>query len=584
MYWLLFLVPTLVIGVAGIQLLRHEQERLNQVERSSARDRARAIAETLRITVDAVEHDITEALLGIPGDRLIETLQEWNETNPLIRNVFAWKPKQGLLLPPIPGASPTSEERLFMARYGALFSGRIPWRSGGDKGPEVSKDPQQVSGLSQGRMRQNREKPSLVKDIRKLRSGRLQLQRLIKEKTNSFADKNRDSQIDKGEVGGWIPWFSDNKLYILGWVKREADRTVYGLELELVSLLSRLIVDFPATAPKGMVYALVDDGGRILHRAGESAVDLPVMPDTAVSLAPQLPHWQVAAYFTDSGAFLNRSMAFVIISGLLLAIFVAAIILGGTLLTRQAHRNWLDAQQKSSFVSNVSHELKTPLTSIRMYAELLSENRIREPDKTKRYLDVIVTESQRLTRLVNNVLDFGRLEEGRMKYHLQELDMTAFVRDIVETHRVRLQQAGMTLEVQIPEEEIPVRADRDALEQALLNIVDNAIKYASDGGKLTLTLGTRDRWCELRIMDQGPGVPLKSRESIFQKFQREDTSLTARQPGSGLGLTIARSILRDLGGDLLYEPREGRGSCFVALVPLQLEAGARIREKGDPTA
>jgi signal transduction histidine kinase len=583
MYWLLLLIPTLLIGVVGIQLLRHEQERLYHVERSSARDRAGAIAEAMQITVETLEHAITTALFNIPDERLTEELREWNETNPLIRNVFIWRLKQGLKLPPIPGASPTSEEMSFMDRYRALFSGRIPWNSEGQMGPEVPKPAQQVGGFDQRQIQQNSAEPNLVRDVRKLRSGRLKLQQLIKQRTNGFPNKPVDQQKNKAGSEGWIPWFSDNKLYVLGWVKKKANGPVYGVELELVSLLSRLIVDFPVSAPKGMVYALIDDGGRILHRAGEGDSNLEAKPDAVVSLAPHLPHWQVAVYFTDNTAFLKGSTAFALFSGLLLAIFILAIILGGTLLSRQAHRNWLDAQQKSSFVSNVSHELKTPLTSIRMYAELLSENRIKEPDKRKRYLEVIVSESQRLTRLVNNVLDFSRLEQGRMRYHFEALEVTAFLGEILETHRMRLQEAGMKPELQIPDKEIVVWADRDALEQSLLNIVDNSIKYASEGGELTIVVAASDRYCELRIMDRGPGVPLKSRENIFQKFQRVDTSLTARQPGSGLGLTIARSILRDQGGDLLYEPREGGGSCFVVQVPLQSAAGSRTQERREPS-
>ncbi len=123
------------------------------------------------------------------------------------------------------------------------------------------------------------------------------------------------------------------------------------------------------------------------------------------------------------------------------------------------------------------------------------------------------------------------------------------------------------LKEDIPDENIIVETDRDALEQVLLNLLDNAIKYASEGKELSITLKVSKEYCELQFADKGPGVPSAHRDNIFKKFHRVDDSLTAGKPGSGLGLSIARRLLRDLGGDLLYKPRGGGGSCFVVLIP-----------------
>ena len=111
--------------------------------------------------------------------------------------------------------------------------------------------------------------------------------------------------------------------------------------------------------------------------------------------------------------------------------------------------------------------------------------------------------------------------------------------------------------------------DRDALEQVMLNLVDNAIKYASEGKELTIALKVRKEYCELQFADRGPGVPSAHRDNIFKKFHRVDDSLTAGKPGSGLGLSISRRLLRDLDGDLLYRPRAGGGSCFIVLIPFR---------------
>lgn len=267
-------------------------------------------------------------------------------------------------------------------------------------------------------------------------------------------------------------------------------------------------------------------------------------------------------YLTDKGVAGGRG--FVAVSALLVLIFLAAMIAGGTLLIRDSRKNMKDAMEKTSFVSSVSHELKTPLTSIRMYAELLAEGRVTQPDKVNRYLEVIVSESRRLTRLVNNVLDFGRLEQGKKTYHRETLDLAGFVRGIFEAHGIRVEAAGLALDLHIPREPLTLVSDHDALEQVLLNLIDNAVKYASSGRYLGVFVeNDSTETVDLVLADRGPGIPPEHRDLIFEKFHRVDNSLTAEQAGSGLGLSIARRILRDLGGDLVFEPGTESGSRFI---------------------
>ena len=235
---------------------------------------------------------------------------------------------------------------------------------------------------------------------------------------------------------------------------------------------------------------------------------------------------------------------------------------------RNAKRNMLDARQKTSFVSNVSHELKTPLTSIRMFAELLLERRVRDKDKKNKYLGIIVSESRRLTRLVNNVLDFSRLEQGKKKYNMEAVDMVSFLMELVEFHKPRIKDADMEYHINIPDRDIIISTDRDALEQVILNLMDNAIKYADTGGEISLSMEADEKEVEIRIEDRGPGIPDTHRNKIFDKFHRVDDSLTATKQGSGLGLSIAKRMMEDIGGGLFYMPRQGGGSCFTVKIPL----------------
>ena len=291
-------------------------------------------------------------------------------------------------------------------------------------------------------------------------------------------------------------------------------------------------------------------------------------PEISVSLSPQLPHWQVAVFFPGDHSSNAQGRGFMLLSGLLLAIFISAIILGGALLTWQALGYRKDARRKTSFVSNVSHELKTPLTSIRMYAELLDENRIKSPEKKKQYLRVIVSETRRLTRLVNNALDFSRLEQGKKTYRIAPLNMSRFLQDLLDAQRLQLEQNGLVPDLSLPGGEPVAQVDRDAIEQVMLNLFDNAVKYAADGKELTVVLDRWDTFCRIRVKDRGPGVPRAHRQKIFDKFHRVDDSLTAVKPGSGLGLSIARRLVMDLGGELGYASRQGGGSVFTVLLPM----------------
>jgi signal transduction histidine kinase len=569
LYWLLVLLPTLLVAGAVVRLLRLEEDRIVRQASSAALDRATTIAETIQVTVETVQENLTAALREIPPDRILDTLQDWRETNPLVRNVFVWRPRTGLEYPE--RAKPqTVEERQFVTRYDVLFSDRNRWAAGIGHGTEQEQLATQAIPAqppTRTPVPGQAGQQGFVRDIQKLQIGGRDLANIAKNKAER-SQKASAGESAYPELGGWIPWFAENRLYTLGWVGRRSDGLVYGVELELAALLSRLVTNFPADVPDGFSYALVDSQGQVVHQTGNPAPELGKKPALSVSLSPQLPHWQLVVHTTGGPPGTEAARGFLLLGGLLVGIFVLSVLLGGSMLTWQAHRNMKDAMQKTTFVSNVSHELKTPLTTIRMYAELLSEERIKAADKRRHYLDVIVAESRRLTRLVNNVLDFSRLEQGRKTYRSDALDLADLLRELVEAQGLRVQEAGMVLTTDIPDEPVHVTTDRDAVEQVILNLVDNAIKYATEGGELTLTLERHRDRAELRVMDRGSGIPAAHRSSIFEKFHRVDDSLTARQQGCGLGLSIARRMMKDLGGDVVYGPRAGGGSTFVVTIPI----------------
>jgi len=552
--WLLLLVPTLLSGVGALRLLEHEQERIAGSVAAAATERARSVVETIDLTMTEVKDGLMENLRALPETGLTARLDAWREENPLIRNVFIWDPRRGLVFPP-PNQPLSEEETLFLSRFDELFSGRASWSL---PAPE-------------------RGEPGLPTPASSAYSERKELRELAQQKPAFAAEA--DMAGAPGAPGkqpapqtvdsGWLPWYSGNRFALLGWVEK-ADGLRYGVEVEMMALLARLIGLLPSPPPGGETFALIDGSGRIFHQTGEAVLEKDTPRLALVSAGPALPHWSVAVY-RSPGAAAESGRGFLVVSSLLVGTFVLSILFGGSLLLWQAYRHQLDARRKTSFVSNVSHELKTPLTTIRLYAELLGEGKIASEEKRRHYLQVIVAESQRLARLVGNVLDFSRLEQGRKQYALEPLDLAEALHALLDTQEIRLGDAGMRLVREIPAGRATTTVDRDAFEQVILNLVDNAIKYAQRGGELEIRLGRDGEACRIMVSDRGPGIPPAHQKRIFEKFHRVDDSLTAGQPGCGLGLSIARKLMVDMGGDLRFFTRAGGGACFEVILACREE-------------
>lgn len=550
-YGLMLLLPTVVMVGAGFRLLIQEKDQIRMRTVSSLSDRALSMAGGLELTVSELEDTLTRSLMEIPADRLSQVLLSWEKSNPLVRNVFVWQ-ESGLSYPEKSMAS-TAEERRFINRYEALFTGRMAW----DFESGVSRDEKAPEPLLAD---ESYDTSSFSRDISRMKTVRKDLLELAQQK--EAAPSVGSVEMDKVSFAprsGWIPWFAENQLFILGWVQTREDGPVYGIELEFMALLSRLITQLPVITDSGIAYGLFSGDGHLLHQSGAFPIDDTMKPVVTVPVSGLLPHYSISFYLSDSVIQGGKGVFYLF--GILLALLAGSLILGGALMIRDSQRSLKDARQKTSFVSNVSHELKTPLTSIRMYAELLRDGRVKAPEKIAHYLSVIVSESQRLTRLVNNVLDFGKLSEGKKTYHESSFDLCSLIREIIDAHGVRLADAGMKVTVSEPENSLHITSDRDALEQVVLNLLDNAVKYAAKGGELSISLANGD-CTELVIRDRGPGIPDDHKDRIFDTFHRVDNSLTAGQAGSGLGLSIARRIMRDLGGDLVYEPNDKGGCCF----------------------
>jgi signal transduction histidine kinase len=315
--------------------------------------------------------------------------------------------------------------------------------------------------------------------------------------------------------------------------------------------------------------ALVDDSGRALLSSSRAARTDWKHPFVSAEIGEMLPHWEVAVNLLNPAKLTHSASAFRLTLGLLIGLLLLAIAVGSWLIVSDVQRQLTLSRQKTDFVSNVSHELKTPLTSIRMFSELLAEGR--GTDRHREYLGIISAETARLTRLINNVLDFARMERGGNKYRLDSCDLVRLVQETVESYRPQLQAAGFTIECEVPDGSVEIQGDRDALAQVLLNLISNAEKYSAERKEITVWLKTEMENAVIQVLDRGVGVPPRCEEKIFEQFYRAHDSLSSGIQGSGLGLTLARQIARAHGGDIICQARAGGGSCFVFKLPLASE-------------
>ncbi|HKU45089.1 MAG TPA: HAMP domain-containing sensor histidine kinase [Polyangiales bacterium] len=210
------------------------------------------------------------------------------------------------------------------------------------------------------------------------------------------------------------------------------------------------------------------------------------------------------------------------------------------------------AERRSNFVSAVTHELKTPLTSIRMYGEMLRDDVVPDPQKRSRYYRIITAESERLTRLIDNVLELARLERGQRPVSLALGDVSGVVRETLEVLEPHASELGFSLELEVASELPSVPFDRDALSQVLFNLVDNALKYGSEAEQRSVTIRceTHGKGVLIRVADRGPGVAPEHLTRIWQPFYRAERELTRKHKGTGIGLSLVRGLVERMGGQV----------------------------------
>ena len=263
------------------------------------------------------------------------------------------------------------------------------------------------------------------------------------------------------------------------------------------------------------------------------------------------------------------------VSPILLVILVGLVMTGAGITLRSAAREIRLSRLQTDFVSSISHELRTPLTSIRMFVETLQSERLQDPERVAECLDLLAKETDRLSRMIERVLGWARMEAGRRSYELEDVRADDLVNEALQALRSQhlLGLQSPEIDVDIPEDTPLLRVDRDAIVEALLNLLQNAAKYTPEPRKISVRARVKLPLVGLAVIDNGPGIAKADRNRVFEKFYQADTLLSATsrfgsQRGSGLGLSIVRAAVHGHGGRVTLETELGYGSTFTLWLPL----------------
>jgi len=353
---------------------------------------------------------------------------------------------------------------------------------------------------------------------------------------------------------GWYMWHWGAGTRLLFWWRSPAGETI-GLALEPARLKSDLIGLLPENGTADFSIRLRDAAGQEIYQWGS------YVPESGETYHHYPLSYPLSSWTLEYAG--SQPTAATAGFGLLLLLGTLAVVLVGLALYlhREQTRELREATRKVEFVGQVSHELKTPLTNIRMYAEMLEEQLGDDP-KQRNYLGIIISESQRLGRLIGNVLNFSRMPP----LHIREVDIDALVRQTLDHFLPGFRARGLEVRADL-RAGTSLETDADMLEQILNNLLNNVEKYAADGGAVDIATRVADGQLVVSVRDHGAGIPAAEQRKIFDAFYRIDSSLTEGVSGTGIGLTIARQQAKRLGGDLNVSDASP-GACFTLRLPL----------------
>lgn len=534
--WSVFAVASVATVFAVHRLydtVRRELEEQSQLALNQQRTKA---MEEIRARTEALRVATIKTLASFHVEGLAYSLRRWDESSTAVTGTFQWDPRQRFFAEsaPLPKGMVANELAALWTEFRTrqTASQSKPATPASPAATTSAADGVESAGAYRARTYHLANNPSFPATELGYQAENLEM----------LAYAGRPADPWAGWAGAprqpGAPW--------IFWYQAGPDAPVRGCYVDVSTVVTRLRAEI---------------ADRRLAQ-----IDLVTSNDNSGELADVLPGY---ALTVEPGALFVEKQSAARLTALAALALLGVFLLGAVFLAAYSRHEVRDAERKATFVTQVSHELRTPLTSIRMFADMLGASEL-PSEKRLKFAGSISRESERLSGLIERLLTFAALEKGRHAVAIAPVDVAALLRETLEEMDATLRSAGMEVEPEIPAGQLMASTDRSTVKQALLNLLDNALKYARDGRVIRIALtGDADRVC-VRVADCGPGIPGALTERVFEPFIQGEQTLTDKPPGVGLGLSIARGLLRAAGGDLVLLASE-RGALFeIRLAPATL--------------
>jgi signal transduction histidine kinase len=339
----------------------------------------------------------------------------------------------------------------------------------------------------------------------------------------------------------------------------------------------------PGSLKEGALPQILDaishDSGLRLQLIGESGRDVvtgeerTVFTNTVTLPFGRLPFpWKLVASQLARHDLEREVRRDNVLYGVFLAVIVTLMFLGAILILRDISREKETTRQRSEFVNNISHEFKTPLTLIRLYSETLERQEGLSREEKNEAYEIITKEAERLTHMINNVLDFSRIEMGRKEFNFKSGDLSEIIRTTLNSYRYHLEKKGFLIHTEIAADVPPMEFDEEAIAGVLINLLSNATKFSSDRKEVTVRLFQKGPNIVFQVEDKGIGISAKESGRIFEKFYQVKNEGLTEAGGSGLGLSLVKHVIEAHGGEVQVESEPGKGSAFSVILPVERPA------------
>lgn len=385
------------------------------------------------------------------------------------------------------------------------------------------------------------------------------------------ADSEHASREESISRLSYYSFRSDGSLHQIAWQTRDDKKSPSRVVGYIIrnGTLDVLLQDALSEPQEGenIRTVLLDNESRIVYPE-QPAGSATLLTAPFSRLGDLLPGHHLALVAMGENPLERIAARSLLIYYILLGSVIVFILLGVVLMFRDISREERLSEMKSEFIANVSHEIKTPIATIRTLAENLTEGWVTDPDKQREYYRLLAREGERLSHLVENILDFSRIEAKRKTYHREMVPVVEFVQKAIDRFNLQVEGQGVQLETTLAPNLPRVQADAAAMEQALMNLLDNAAKYSKIGKRIKLSAETEKDHVTIKVVDYGIGIEAKEIPKLFDKFYRIESSIGRTIPGSGIGLTLVKEIIEAHGGHIDVESEVGEGSTFIVIIPM----------------